>query len=333
MYRDILSAESWSQHIMLSPEARQEVQFWNNSFEECHGQPIWQVNPKIDVVSYSDASDSGWGGYCVDIAGARVAGSWSEEESKESSTWRELRGTKLVLLSVVDNLKGRTVRHRADNKNVESILKVGSAKPKLHTEVVEIYTLCRKNNINLEPEWIPREFNEEADALSRQADKDDYMINPSIFAALDILWGPHTVDRFSTFRARQVPCFCSRWLNPCTEAVDAFTQRWSGECNWLFPPPYLIPRVLKHMEHGREEGTLVIPVWTSATWWPLIAPDGRHPKSFVRDRIEIPPAEDMFIPATPGTCIFSGMPNYRVVALKVSFTAQHSHAHSRTPFW
>ena len=73
--------------------------------------------------------------------------------------------------------------------NVERILKVGS--PKL-----AIYTLCKQYQIHLEPEWVPREFNQEADELSRLASKDDYMLNPNVFAALDILWGPHTVDCF-----------------------------------------------------------------------------------------------------------------------------------------
>ena len=205
--------------------------------------------------------------------------------------------------------------------NVEHILKVGSPKPKLHSEAVAIYTLCRQNNIHLEPKWVPRECNQETDALSRQADRDDRMLNPNHFAALDILWGPHTIDRFSTVRTRQVPRFCSRWLNPGTEGVDAFKLCWAGENNWIFPPPYLIPRVLKHMEYGMEKGTLVIPVWTSASWWPLLATDGRHPKAFVLDWVEISPSEDMFIPAISGTSIFSGMPSYRVLALRVSFAS------------
>ena len=46
MYRDILSADFWSQRITLSPEALREVQFWEDSFEDCHGQPIWKTNPR-----------------------------------------------------------------------------------------------------------------------------------------------------------------------------------------------------------------------------------------------------------------------------------------------
>ena len=193
LYLDILPAEFWSQRITLSPEAAREVEFWKDSFHHCNGRPIWDADPKIDVTSYSDASDTGWGGggggYCVNVVGTKVSGSWSATESRESFTWRELR-ERLVLLSVAEKLSGKTVRHRTDNINVENILKVGSLRPKLHAEAVANYTLCGQHSICLEPEWIPRELNIEADSLSRQVDYDDYMLNPNIFAALDILWGP-----------------------------------------------------------------------------------------------------------------------------------------------
>ena len=39
--------------------------------------------------------------------------------------------------------------------NVECILKVGSPKPKLHSEAVALYTLCKQYQIHLEPEWVP----------------------------------------------------------------------------------------------------------------------------------------------------------------------------------
>ena len=125
--------------------------------------------------------------------------------------------------------------------------------------------------------------NQEVDELSRLASKDNYMLNPNSLTALDILWGPHTIDRFCTSRTCQVPRFCSCWLNQCTEAKDAFTLDWSEGTNWIFPPPYMIPKVLKHMEHGREMGTLVIPLWTSASWWAVCTTDGTLPEEFVRD--------------------------------------------------
>ena len=62
LYRDILSAEFWLQHITLSPEAAREVEFWKGSFHHCNGRPTWDADPKIDVTSYSDASNTGRGG-------------------------------------------------------------------------------------------------------------------------------------------------------------------------------------------------------------------------------------------------------------------------------
>ena len=85
------------------------------------------------------------------------------------------------------------------------------------------------------------------------------------------------------------------------------------------------------MEHGGEIGTLVIPLWTSAAWWPLITTDGTQPEEFVRDWVEIPPSEDMFLPAMSGSSVFSGIPSYRVLALRVSFSS--SSDHTARPFF
>ena len=82
------------------------------------------------------------------------------------------------------------------------------------------------------------------------------MLNPTHFAALDILWGPHTADRLSSYKTRQIPRFCSRWLNPYTEVVDEFTVSWIGGNNWVFPPPSLIPKVISHMRNNHEDGTV-----------------------------------------------------------------------------
>ncbi|KAL9970917.1 hypothetical protein ACROYT_G023375 [Oculina patagonica] len=127
-----------------------------------------------------------------------------------------------------------------------------------------------------------------------------------------------------------------RWPNPCT-GVDAFTLSWSGENNWIFPPPYLIPRVLQHLEHGMEFKTLIIPLWTSASCQPLVTRDGTQPTAFVQDWVEIPPSEDMFIPVTSGAPLFSGKPSYHVFAIQVSFAGPAAHTakpffqHSTTP--
>ena len=55
------------------------------------------------------------------------------------------------------------------------------------------------------------------------------MLNPTVFAELDKVWGQHTVDRFASFHNCQLPRFNSRCWNPGNEAVDVFTIDWVGE--------------------------------------------------------------------------------------------------------
>ena len=80
------------------------------------------------------------------------------------------------------------------------------------------------------------------------------------------------MDRFASVQTRQLERYCSQYRNPACESVDAFTVSWSKENNWLFPPPFLIPCVLKHMSAGGEDGTLLVPHWPSASWlfWPAM---------------------------------------------------------------
>ena len=123
------------------------------------------------------------------------------------------------------------------------------------------------------------------------------MLHPEIFTAADVRWGLHSIDRFSSSTTRQVPCFCSRWLNPLMKHLDAFTASRQNENNWLFLPPSLIHKVLKHLELSKTKGTLVAPMWTSAIWWPLLTYDGKTFRHGVIDYFVVEPRGNNFIPA------------------------------------
>ena len=91
---------------------------------------------------------------------------------------------------------------------------------------LKVFSLSIHNNIKLEPEWIPRSLNERADLLSRIVDYDDWMLNPVVFAEVDRLWGPHSVDRFANWQNCQTTRFNSRCWSPGSEA---FTVDWGKE--------------------------------------------------------------------------------------------------------
>ena len=90
------------------------------------------------------------------------------------------------------------------------------------------------------------------------------------FNFMNELWGIYTIDRFANSTNAKLSRFNSLFWNVNTEAVDAFSPNWSGENNWLVPPIYAVIRIVKHVVACKAKGTLIIPKWTSAAYWPLI---------------------------------------------------------------
>ena len=321
LYRDILRSASWDSPFRMSDDAVCEVLFWQDNFNNS-GYPIWSPSPKPEVLSFSDASESGWGGFTAQVGGKVAVGSWSLEEMGRSSTLRELRATRRVLEALAPHLKGSEVLHRTDNKNTEIILSIGSRQADLHDEAVSVYKLCRAYDIRLTVEWVSLDYNVVADELSRIEDENDYMLDRSCFMSLDRLWGPHLVDHFASEKTKQLDRFCSRFLNPGCEAANAFTLSWTGVNNWLFPPPFLVPRVLRHMSVGKEDGTLLVPEWRSAPWWPLLVTRRGRWREFVVDSRQIQPYEGIFVPGSAASSIFSsGTPAFSLLALKLKFSS------------
>jgi hypothetical protein len=61
-----------------------------------------------------------------------------------------------------------------DNKNIDTIIGIGSRKHTLQDINIEIHNTCEENNVHLSSKWIPRENNNRADSLSRlYSDCDD----------------------------------------------------------------------------------------------------------------------------------------------------------------
>ena len=317
MYGLLNSRLYWCQSLEISPEAKLEMEFWLSQIENINGHEIWHSPSAIRVV-YADASGTGYGGFTVEH-GCHVAhGAWSEEEIAQSSTWRELRAVRMVLESLVPKLKNERVRWFSDNQNVVRILEIGSKKPQLQEEALAVFSIAAQNLIRIEPQWIPRSENQKADYLSRLQDTDDWKVQPFVFSELDRLWGPHTIDRFANQLNTQLARFNSRWWCPNTEAVDAFTCDWGGDINWVCPPPYLIPRVIRHAAKTHAKGTLIFPCWPSAPYWPMIYPDGIVTADFIT---AIKVFQALLCPVLPGRS-GNSLPSCDVLAVYFDFTQE-----------
>ena len=127
-----------------------------------------------------------------------VYGAWTMFERSKSSTWREAEAVKRVMVSSVEKLRGKRVKVFSDNKNVQSVLEVGSTKEELQSIASEVNDFCDHNCISLSVGWIPRSLNERADHLSRCKDCDDWEVSKWVFDSLEQKWGTFTVDRFAS---------------------------------------------------------------------------------------------------------------------------------------
>jgi len=165
---------------------------------------------------------------------------------------------------------------------------------------MNVFETCFQHGIRLQMEWIPRSLNDKADYISRIVDCDDWQLNPQIFCQLDALWGPHTVDQFASPHNAQLPRYNSRFWTPSCEAVDAFTTSWASEVSWLVPPLHLICRSIQHAQACAARGTLVVPMWVSAPFWPILCPDGSHLAQFIHAWMILPFQPGMFLPGHSG---------------------------------
>ena len=219
---------------------------------------------------------------------------WTVDEAAKSSAWRELKAISHGVASFASKLRGKQVVWYTDNKPVVSIVRKGSMIAELQTLAECINIVCRTHSIELAVRWLPRAHNTTADYASRVVDSDDWGIHKSLFDMLNVQYGPFTIDRFANDRNTQLARYNSRFATPTTEAIDAFTQNWSADNNWLVPPPKLVPRVIKHLLRCQARGALVIPKWESAVFWPLLFPDG-EPAWFVRSTISFPNASRFIV--------------------------------------
>ena len=72
-------------------------------------------------------------------------------------------------------------------------------------------------------------------------------------------------------------------------------------------------------QHVKAEGTLVVPQWVSALFWPVLFPDGKQVVAFIKQVVELPRQKNLFLPGQTGLNIYNGVPNTVVLALRLSF--------------
>lgn len=267
VYRLLNSRVSWDESLQWSDGAREDLDWWMSSLCRWNGRQL--VPPAVsDLQLCSDASGSGWGATLSAPASQVASGFWEREVSAESSNYRELLAVYLALLSFRTTIAGKTIEVLSDNvTTVAHINKFGSSNLQLDAIAQAIWAFAFENRVSLVAHHIAGTFNTQPDALSRVSARHEWTLHPAIFRQLDVMFGPHTVDRFAAAATTLLPVYNSRFADPGTAGVDALGQsNWAEENNWVNPPFRLIPRVLDVIETQQAAATLIAPMWPGQPW-------------------------------------------------------------------
>lgn len=259
----------WDSKVEVSDLVRADAQWILENMQLFCAKPAWK--PSRLTVVCTDASMSGWGAALG--AQLHVAGKWSEAEQQFHINTLELLAIKLAVWEFRGLLKGRNVLFRTDSLTAKACLERGGSDDQERQLLVrEIWSLSIMVDFMFSVEWIPGSSNQVADALSRDLPLDDWALKRAVFWEIQRLpgWGHLSVDRFADGRNHQLPRFNAREWCQGVEAVDAFTQDWKGERNWLCLSFGLIQRALRHLQECGAVAVIVVPEWPGQPWWPLL---------------------------------------------------------------
>ena len=268
----VAAANTWDENIQLTDEIKEEFSFWQANLDRLNRRNCFATQgPLVVDLMEGDASNSGCGSILNgDLVAAKIFNSY---EKLQSSTYREIANIHFSLVSFLDRIKGRSLTFKTDSQSAACICKVGGMNPILQYFAEAIFEFCLSHQITLSVEWIPRTENQRADAISRLADAidiDDWGLTSEFVKILNNKWGPFTIDLFANYYNNKCPRFYSLFYSKGSTGVDAFSHNWGGENVLMVPPIPLVAKAMRHAKACACKGTLVVPLWTSSSFWPVL---------------------------------------------------------------
>ena len=182
-----------------------ELMFWRDTVRARNSRRFVVENKRCHLV-WGDAGETGEGAHFDFGNGETVVyNGYDDDQSATSSTERELSCIQSVLMSAPHLVANKEVVYVTDSISCHIIMGKGSKKRNLHLVAAACRGLARALNVTLHTAWVPREYNQRADDISKMVDHDDWFLTEEFFNKVERLAGEKiTVDAFADNRNAKV---------------------------------------------------------------------------------------------------------------------------------
>ena len=217
------SGRSLRSVVSITSEARVSLHWWTSPPRSGRSINL----PLPDSVLATDASLSGWG---ARFGHRHLQGQWSRAQMNNHINYLELLVVYLSLQHWTSLMSHHIIALQIDNTTaVAYLVKEGGTQSKALCELAaKILNFAEEHRINLRPSYLPGLLNTEADALSRQKDTSDWMLEPAIARRIFRQFGRPLIDLFASRRSKQVSkYFTSDRHDLGALGTDALHQNWN----------------------------------------------------------------------------------------------------------
>ncbi|CAH2067105.1 unnamed protein product, partial [Iphiclides podalirius] len=254
----------------------EELSWWLDNIDQ--SSPIYYPTPTVFITTVRYCSptlvgcvaDKGWGAIAN---GQHLWGLWAPRQQKWHSNQKELWTVYEVLSRLGPKIQGKSLMLQTDNRtSVAYVMKQGGTKSLILLQTVtKILELCRKLRCHITARYIPGQYNGIADGLSRARALPEWHLNKIALKAILQELGYPEIDLFASKNSAIVPAYVSEdATDEKSQFTDAFSRTWRYQLGWIFPPPALIPQVLRHLKLSEGHYLLVTPTWSRAFWEPEV---------------------------------------------------------------
>ena len=279
---------SYDKYVVASENACIDLVWWTKVGESL---PFRSLSPfEASLELFCDASQSGWG--CWTSDNREAFGFWSSSEKKLHINALEIKAVLFAFRCFFRYTYTCSILIHSDSSTVVAYInnQGGTISARVCDMALELWEFCIKRDISISAVHVPGVENSRADFLSRLEDNDhSYTICKEYFDSLcSAISFPLKMDCFASRLNFKVNNFMSRYYDPLSSWVNAFSVRWSDNV-YLFPPVPIIHRVIsKFIADKTGHGLLICPYWPSQFWFPslldlLIAPPILIPSEVVMD--------------------------------------------------